>query len=134
MTSVEDYQEGVNDAEEAYEYMIAYAGQGIGREVRMTQVNQIREYLEQLVEGLTQAIEAAGEIPEEFDVDGIEHYEPVIEELERELVEATDILNLLIAQDRITSQQVDNLNGMSVFQSVLMKLFFLEEVTKHLDE
>ena len=134
MTSVADFQAGVNDAEEAYEYMIAYAGQGIGREVRITQVDQIRQYLEQLVDGLEQAIEAAGKIPDEFSVDGEEYYEPVIEELERELIEAKDILNLLIQQERITSQQVDNLNGMSVFQSVLMKLFFLEEVTKHLDQ
>lgn len=134
MTSVADFQEGVNDAEEAYEYMIAYAGRGIGREVQNTQVDQIRTYLEQLVDGLTQAIGAAADIPDEFDVDGEEYYDPVIEELERELIEARDILNLLIQQERITSQQVDNLNGMSVFQSVLMKLFFLEEVTKHLDQ
>lgn len=133
MSSVAEFMQSVNDAEEAYEFMIAYAGQGIGREIPMKDVKEIRGYLEQLRDALLDALAAARTIPEEFDLLGEEPYHRVLDEMAEECDQAVDILELLIAQDRITSQQVDNLNGMSVFQSVVMKLFFLEEVTAHLD-
>ena len=134
MSSVSDFMAAVERSEEAYEFMISYAGQGIGREIPTQDVKEIRDYLEQLQEALEDAVSAAREIPEEFDLDGEDHYYDVLDRLETEREEAADVLALLIAQDRITSQQVDNLNGMSVFQSVMMKLFFLEEVTAHLDQ
>lgn len=133
MSAVSEFQDGVERVEEAYEFMIAYAGQGIGREVQTRTSGDVREYLVQLSEGLEDALDAAGRIPAEFDLAGAAHYDGVLEEMAREREEANDVLELLAAQDRITSQQVDNINGMSVFQSVMMKLFFLDELTKHLD-
>lgn len=134
MSSVSEFMDAVNQAERAYEFMIAYAGQGIGREVPTQDVKEIRNRLTDLREGLDDALAAARRIPREFDVHGQMYFTTVLDEMENECDEATDILDLLIAQDRITSQQVDNLNGMSVFQSVIMKLFFLEELTAHLDQ
>lgn len=134
MSSVSDFMDAVSRAEESYEFMISYAGQGIGREVPTKDVEQIREYLMQLRDSCEEAIIAAKKIPDEFDLNGTDHFYNVIDEMETECEEAVEILNLLIAQDRITSQQVDNLNGMSVFQSVVMKMFFLEELTAHLDQ
>lgn len=133
MSSVSDFMDAVNQAERAYEFMIAYAGQGIGREVPTQDVKEIRNRLTDLREALDDALAAARRIPTEFDVEGEAHFTSVLDAMEDECDEATEVLDLLIAQDRITSQQVDNLNGMSVFQSVIMKLFFLEELTAHLD-
>lgn len=133
MSSVSDFQSAVNDAEEAYEFMISFAGQGIGREIPESDADDVREYLEQLRDGLEESVAAARSIPDEFDMDGADQLNTVLDDMEDEVEEAVSVLELLIAQDRITSQQVDNINGMSVFQSVVMKLFFLDEVTKHLD-
>lgn len=133
MSAVSEFQDGVDRVEEAYEFMISFAGQGIGREVQTSTSEDVRGYLKQLRDGLADAIDAARAIPDEFDLQGVDAFERVIDELEREHQEAHDIIELLIAQDKITSQQVDNINGMSVFQSVMMKLFFLDELTKHLD-
>lgn len=133
MSAVSEFQDGVDRVEEAYEFMIAYAGQGIGREVPTQTTTDVQQRLEQLRDGLRDAIDAARRIPDEHELDGEDHYHNVLDELDREHDEADDIIELLIAQDKITSQQVDNINGMSVFQSVMMKLFFLDELTKHLD-
>ncbi|WP_331235040.1 hypothetical protein [Natronorarus salvus] len=134
MSSVSEFVEAVSRAEEAYEFMISYAGQGIGREIPTKDVREIRIYLNQLREALQDSVTTGKEIPEEFDIDGEEHFYDVVDQMEVESEDAVEILDLLIAQDRITSQQVDNLNGMSVFQSIVMKMFFLEEIVGHLDE
>lgn len=134
MTAVDDFQTAVGHVEESYEFMISFAGQGIGREIEQSSVHEVREYVDQLSASLDEALRAARRIGEEYDVSGATHYERVIADLESEIEEAREFLALLSAQDLITSQQVDNLNGMSVFQSVVMKLFFLDELTGHLDE
>lgn len=133
MTSVADLQDAVSRVEESYEFMISFAGQGIGREIEKSSANQVREYVDQLATALADAVTAARAINEEYDVAGATYYERVLDDLEAEVDEAQGFLALLSAQDRITSQQVDNLNGMSVFQSVVMKLFFLDDLTAHLD-
>lgn len=134
MTNVSNLQDAVERTEEAYEFMISFAGQGIGREIEQSSSDQVREYVHQLHDALGDAVTAAAAIPDEYDVSGAEQYEQVVSGLGDEVTEAQQFLSLLGAQDRITSQQVDNLNGMSVFQSVVMKLFFLEELTAHFDE
>lgn len=133
MTSVADLQDAIRRVEESYEFMISFAGQGIGREIRKTTSDEVREYVDQLREALDDALEAGQSITDEHDIRGEEHFDVVIARLGEEIDEAQELLALLSAQDRITSQQVDNLNGMSVFQSVVMKLFFLDELTEHLE-
>lgn len=133
MSSVERFQEEVERTEEAYEFMISFAGQGLGRaEQTEGDAEEIRTYLRQLREALEAGSEVAAEIPEEEDLAGEEHYEAFVELLQDEVEEAVVTLELLAAQGRITSAQVDDVNGMSVFQSIVMKLFFLDDLTEHL--
>lgn len=128
---VTDYQAAVTRAEEAYEFMIAYAGQGIGREIPEKKSDDVREYIIQLEGALHDAHEAASAIGDTHEIDGAEQYEGMLADMAAELDEASTILDLLAAQDRVTSAQVDNINGMSVFQSVMMKLFFIDDLTEH---
>lgn len=132
MSSVEAFQEEVQRAEEAYEFMISFAGQGLGRaEQTDGDAEEIRSYLVQLRDALVAGTEVAAEVPDEEDVAGAEHYRAFVERLEEEVDYAVVVLDLLAAQDRITSAQVDDINGMAVFQSIVMKLFFLDDLTEH---
>lgn len=133
MSAVTEFQEEVVRVEEAYEFMISFAGQGLGREEQTGgDAEEIRSYLVQLRDGLVAGVEAAGDILDEEDLAGAEKYETFVDALADEIEEATLILDLLAAQDRITSAQVDDINGMSVFQSIVMKFFFLDDLTEHL--
>lgn len=133
MTSVQEFQEAVDRAEQAYEFMISYAGQGIGRaELETQDAEEIRSYVEQLREALADGADAAARIPEEYDVQGATHYDTFVGRLQTEIERAVVVLDLLAAQDRITSAQIDDVNGISVFQSVIMKFFFLDDLTEHL--
>jgi hypothetical protein len=119
--------------ETAYEFLISFAGQGVGREGVQSSTDQIREFVTDFEEGLEAGYAAAAAVPEVHEDLDTEAYEEFIQRLEPEVEEARNALRLLGEQDRITSQQVDNMNGMSVFQSVVMKFFFLDELTDHLE-
>jgi len=122
----------IEAAEEAYEYLIAYAGRGLDRAQPPGSSYEVRDYLEQLDAALEAGHAAATAVPDEHDLDGEAHYRAALERMAEEVEEARTIVQLIAAQDVITSAQVDDMNGMSVFQSVMMKFFFLDELTAHL--
>lgn len=134
MSDVEEFRNHLMDAEEAYEFMISFAGMGIGQEVPQKHSDQIRGYIEQLSSSLDASFQAAESIADHPGIAGQDQYHAFLADMAREIDEATTVLDLIVAQEKITSAQVDNINGMSVFQSVMMKLFFLDELTKHFGE
>lgn len=132
-TPATDLRDSIERLETAYEFLISFAGQGVGREGVQSATDQIREYVTDFEASLGDAHEAATAVPEvheEFDTPA---YAEFVDRMEDEVAEARNVLSLLGERDRITSQQVDNMNGMSVFQSVVMKFFFLDELTDHLE-
>lgn len=131
MSDVEEFKSQLMNAEEAYEFMISFAGMGIGQEVPQKHSDQIRDYVEQLSSALDASFHAAQSITDHPEIAGHNQYEAFLADMASEIDEATTVLDLIAAQEKITSAQVDNINGMSVFQSVMMKLFFLDELTKH---
>ena len=132
--AVADLQAHIESAEEAYEFLISYAGRGLDREQPAGTSEEVRTYLEQLDAAMAGGHEAALAVADEHDVDGEEHYRGLLATMGEEVEEARTVVSLLAAQEVVTSAQVDDMNGMSVFQSVMMKFFFLDELTAHLRE
>ena len=130
--TVAELKRHIEAAEEAYEFLIAYAGRGLDRNQPPGTSDEVRDHLERLGDAMAGGHEAALAVADEHDLAGAEHYESALARMGEEIEEARTILSLLAAQDAITSAQVDNMNGMSVFQSVMMKFFFLDELTAHL--
>lgn len=132
-TPVTDLRTEIDRMETAYEFLISFAGQGVGRDAVQSSSDQLNEYVTQFQDALGEGFSAAEAIPAthgEFDTDA---YGAFVDEMTDEVEEARTILALLGEQETITSAQVDNMNGMSVFQSVMMKFFFLDELTDHLE-
>ena len=123
----------IEEMESSYEFLISFAGQGVGREAVQSSTDQIREFVTGFESSLEGAHEAAAAVPAEHDELDTDAYRTFVDDLADEVEEARNVLALLGQQDRITSAQVDNMNGMSVFQSVVMKFFFLDELTDHLE-
>ena len=132
--SVVELQEHIESAEEAYEFLISDAGRGLDRDQPAGTTREVRGFLEQLEAAMADGLEAAEAVADEHDLDGEAHYREALETMAEEVAEARTIVSLIAAQDAITSAQVDNMNGMAVFQSVMMKFFFLDELTAHLAE
>lgn len=132
-TPVTELREQIEQMEQSYEFLISFAGRGVGREGAQSATDQIREHVGGFEEALEVGYDAALDIPDDHDEFDTDAYAGFVEAMADEVEEARTVLSLVGEQDRITSQQVDNMNGMSVFQSVIMKFFFLDELTYHLE-
>jgi hypothetical protein len=106
--------ERCNTVEEAYEYMLAYAAQGVADGV------EIREYLTRAAEALT-GISAAAR--EELD-------SPFLAVLDRDAADSLAAIELVLAQPAIGSQLIDNLNASIHLRALLTDLFLIDEVLK----
>lgn len=132
--AVAELQAHVEAAEEAYEFLIAYAGRGLDRNQPPGTTDEVRETLEKLDAAMAEGHGAAMSVADGYDLAGEEHYRGMLATMGEEVAEARTIVSLIAAQEAITSAQIDNMNGMAVFQSVMMKFFFLDELTAHLAE
>lgn len=128
-----DLRTEIERMETAYEFFISFAGEGVSRDTAGSATDQVREYVSEFEESLAGGIEAAREVAEVHDSFDTDAYRAFLDEMDDEVGEARTVLALLSEQEGISSQMIDNLNGMSVFQSVMMKFFFLDELTTHLD-
>jgi hypothetical protein len=103
-----------NTVEEAYEFMLAYAGQGVAEGV------EIREYLTRAAAALTGIAAAARE---ELD-------SPFLAVLDRDAADSLAAIELVLAQPAIGSQLIDNLNASIHLRALLTDLFLIDEVLK----
>jgi hypothetical protein len=106
--------ERCNVIEECYEFMLAYAAQGVADGV------EIRDYLSRAAAALT-GLGAVGR--EELDV-------PFIAVLDRDANDALAAVELALAQPTISSQLIDNLNASIHLRALLTDLFLIDEVLK----
>jgi len=132
-TPVSDLREAIEQVEISYEFLISFAGEGIDRETIQSGTGQAKEYLHDFEDGLADGYEAAQAVPDHHDELDTDAYQAFLDDMAPEIEEARTVLQLLSEQEAVTSRMADNLNGMSVFQSVMMKFFFLDELTDHLE-
>jgi hypothetical protein len=103
-----------NVIEECYEFMLAYAAQGVADGV------EIREYLAKAAEAL-KGISAAAR--EEVDAS-------FLAVLDRDAADSLAAIELVLAQPAISSQLTDNLNASIHLRALLTDLFLIDEVLK----
>jgi len=111
-----------NAVEECYEFMLAYAAQGLDTDAGSQSGTQIREFLRRAVAALTgiaEAITATGLQPAAF-----------IAVLDRDACDSLAAIELVLAQPAISSQLVDNLNASIHLRALLTDLFLLDEILK----
>jgi hypothetical protein len=114
--------------EEAYEFMLAYAAQGLPGEGGAGAGSGIRAYLTRFDTALTGLAEmfrgaAVGREP-------TDKYEAFMRVLERDARDAQAAIQLALAQPSIGSQLVDNLNASIHVRALLTDLFLIDEILK----
>jgi len=120
----------INTIEEAYEFMLAYASQGLSTDQGNDTGRQAREYLKKCDDALgglpgviTRYVGQQGLLP-------TAPYDGFIAVIERDAGDAQAALQLVLAQPAISSQMVDNLNASIHLRALLTDLFLIDEVLK----
>src|SRR5262245_10937190 len=116
--------------EECYEFMLAYAAQGLRTEPGGGTGSQLRTLLtacDQALEGLGDVF---SEIVESLQLQPQEPYEAFIAVLSRDASDARAAIGLVLAQPSISSQLIDNLNASIHLRALLTDLFLIDEIVR----
>jgi hypothetical protein len=126
----EKLEKSCDAVEECYEFMLAYAAQGIGGDEGSQSSDQLRGYL-------TRALAAVAGLAETFTAlvkqDGLQpadKYHKFIAVLDRDANDALAAMELVLSQPSISSQLIDNLNASIHLRALLTDLFLIDEITK----
>jgi len=120
----------VDVVEETYEFCLAYAAKGVTAEMARTMDTQAREQLEKMDRMLPQLADAFLGVAEQQD-DAIQgHYTAFIDVLRQDADAGRAAVQLVLAQRGITSQMVDNLNGMIHLRALLTDVFLIDEMLR----
>jgi len=125
-----DLGDRCNAIEECYEFMLAYAAQGLPTDQGSQSGGQLREFLDravQAVSGLagayTAAVKQEGLLP-------AERYQAFLAVLDSDASDSLAAIGLVLAQPAISSQLIDNLNASIHLRALLTDLFLIDEIFK----
>ncbi len=117
-----------NDAiEEAYEFCLAYASQGVPSESGAG--HQVRDYLRRFDTALAGLGDFFTSYVASLGIDGAP-FAPFIAVIDRDARDAQSAVQLVLAQPAISSQTVDNLNANIHVRALLTDLFLIDEILK----
>jgi hypothetical protein len=114
--------------EEAYEFMLAYAAQGLPGDAGSQGGGELRSFLSKAVTALMGLSELYASCVEREQLAPAEHYRAFLAVLERDARDTLAALQLVLAQPSISSQLVDNLNASIHVRALLTDLFLLDEI------
>ena len=116
--------------EECYEFMLAYAGQGLDSDQGSGKGAQIREFLTKCDQALTGLAEFLTGFVKRLNVPETAPYAAFMGVIDRDARDAGAAVQLVLAQPSISSQLVDNLNASIHLRALLTDLFLIDEVFK----
>jgi hypothetical protein len=120
----------INIIEEAYEFMLAYASQGLSSDQENDTGRQAREYLKKCDAALTNLGDFLNSFTDRAGVGSVAPYRAFIAVIDRDARDAQAAIQLVLAQTAISSQLVDNLNASIHLRALLTDLFLIDEVFK----
>ncbi|MGB2662456.1 MAG: hypothetical protein WAK48_00540 [Candidatus Acidiferrum sp.] len=125
-----DLAERCNTIEECYEFMLAFAAQGLPSEGGSPSGSQIREFLGRAVNAISGLAESCAMAVKQERLEAAERYEAFFAVLDRDGQSSLGAFELVLAQPDISSQLIDNLNASIHLRALLTDLFLLSEIVK----
>jgi hypothetical protein len=116
--------------EESYEFMLAYAAQGLRTEPGGGAGSQIRTTLTVIDRSLTGLADVFTQIVRDEDLQPPAVYNDFIAVLAQDANDAQAGVRLALAQRSISSQMVDNLNASIHLRALLTDLFLIDEIVR----
>jgi len=127
---LEDITSRCDAIEECYEYLLAYAGQGLSGKESSGSVAQVREYLDHAVEAVAGLAGAYAAAVKQENLQPAERYNAFLDVLERDARDSLAAIQMVLAQATISSQLIDNLNASIHLRALLTDLFLIDEILK----
>jgi hypothetical protein len=115
--------------EECYEFMLAYAAQGLRSEPGGGG-SQIRTLLTRCDEALNGLGNVLTDVVRSEQLQPAEKYNAFIAVLNRDAGDARAAVGLVLAQPSISSQLIDNLNASIHLRALLTDLFLIDEIVR----
>ena len=116
-------REAFDRIEESYEFMLAYAAQGRRSEVAETGgESQIRQYLKRFEAALA---DLGAELDSGF---GVADGAVFVDRAKQDVAVARSVIGLLLGQPSISSDMIDNTNGLIAMRALLTDIFFMDQV------
>ena len=114
--------------EECYEFMLAYAAQGLPTDQNSKSGGQVREFLLRATRALTGLAEACALVAKEQGLEPADKYTAFFAVLDRDARDSLAAIELVLAQPAISSQLIDNLNASIHLRALLTDLFLVGEI------
>ena len=116
--------------EECYEFMLAYAGQGLNGDEGSHSSGEVRDFLRRAAEALSGLAEAYAAAIKERNFQPAETYNDYMTVLDADARASLAAVQLVLAQATISSQLIDNLNASIHLRALLTDLFLIDEIMK----
>jgi hypothetical protein len=131
VTSVrDDLAQRCETIEQAYEYMLAYAAQGLTSDAGSQTGGQLRELLSRAAAALGGLSNQYRALVDAERLQPSDTYLAFLDVLGRDAAAALAAFELVLAQPSISSQVVDNLNASIHVRAVLTDVFLIDEILK----
>ena len=126
----DDFQRRCDTIEEGYEFMLAYAAQGLSGDAGSQSGGQLREFLTRAAAALTGIGDVLAAIIERERLEPAARYRAYGAVLDRDARDSLAAIDLVLSQPSISSQIVDNLNASNHLRALLTDLFLIDEILK----
>lgn len=123
-------RERCNTIEECYEFMLAYAAQGLPSDEGSKSGGQVREYLNRAVKAIAGLAENCTAAVKQERWEPAERYYTFFKVLGRDAADSLAAIELVLAQPAISSQLIDNLNASIHLRALLTDLFLVSEIVE----
>ena len=124
----DDIAERCNTIEECYEFMLAYAAQGVPAEAASASGARIREFLNAAVSAISGLTECCAMTVKQQGLEPSGPYDEFIAVVGRDARDSLAAIGLVLAQPSISSQLIDNLNASIHLRALLTDLFLLSDI------
>jgi hypothetical protein len=114
--------------EECYEFMLAYAAQGLSGSDESQSTAQLRGLLGRAEEALVGLADAYRAVVTEAGLEQAARYHAFLAVLDRDAGDSLAAVRLVLCQPAISSQLVDNLNASIHVRALLTDLFLIDEI------
>jgi hypothetical protein len=114
--------------EECYEFMLAYAAQGLPSDQGSKSGGQVREFLQRAVKALSGLAETCAMAVKEEGLEPVDKYLAFFAVLDRDARDSLAAIELVLTQPSISSQLIDNLNASIHLRALLTDLFLVDEI------
>ena len=125
-----DLEKRVEAIEAGYEFMLAYAAQGLPQESGSASGAQIREFLKRFDDALTGLADTYKQIVDGEGFTSPSTFAAFLEVLDRDAKSTQAAIRMVLAQPAISSQLVDNLNASIHVRALLTDVFLIDEAVK----